>query len=74
MMPPSGSAEFEVHLERSVQGLSQLRSGASTDVFLVHCPQNLPANDKETDQKVNPLDIVEELKNDGYKWSVNIYS
>ena len=67
-MPPSDNAEFDVHLERSVHGLSQLRSGASTDVFLAHCPSNLPRNEEENDHKCNPDQIVGELKKMGYKW------
>ncbi len=69
IMPPDSSADFDVHLERSLRDLKDLREDLSTDVFIFYDKRDVPNSDEEH-KKVSPRKIYLDLVERGYKWYV----
>ena len=65
-MPPSNSEDFNVHLERSLRDLDDLRGDLSYDVFMMYCNEDIPQPGQEA-TGVHPRKIYEDLKAAGFK-------
>ncbi len=66
MMPPDNGSDFDVHLERSLRDLNDLRDDMVTDVFMFFCYRDIPQIGEE-DRKVHPYNIYEGLVERGFK-------
>ena len=67
IMPPDSSADFDVHLERSLRDLNDLREDLSTDVFIFYDKRDVPNFDEEH-KKVSPRKVFLDLQEKEYKW------
>lgn len=65
-MPPSNSEDFDVHLERSLHDLDDLREGMAYDVFMIYCNGDIPEIGEE-DKRIHPRKIYDDLKAAGIK-------
>ncbi|CAH1783022.1 unnamed protein product [Owenia fusiformis] len=63
-VPPDNSADFDIHLERCLHELNDLRYGLSTDIFISFCDKNLPPDDDPN--LVSPVQIKKDLIKAGY--------
>jgi hypothetical protein len=63
VMPPDSSSEYDVHLLKSMQALSDLGNSMSTDVFISYCAHQTPG-----ESVVNPKAVKEHLEQAGYSW------
>lgn len=59
-MPPDMNSEFDLHLERSIQELDDLRDDLTFDVFMVYARGDIPGFGEE-DKKIHPRKIYEDL-------------
>ena len=66
-MPPDSSADFDVHLERSLRDLKDLREDLSFDVFMFYDKRDVPNVDQEH-KKISPRKIYLDLQEREYKW------
>ena len=66
LMPPDNSSDFDMHLERNLQDLNNLRSSMTYEVFLVYCAANIPQIGDEG-RRVAPRKIYDDLKMSGFK-------
>ncbi len=71
-MPPDSSADFDVHLERSLRDLKDLREDLSTDVFLFYDKRDVPSFDEEH-KRVSPRKVYADLQEKGYKWYILVH-
>eukprot|EP00918_Siedleckia_nematoides_P023680 GHVU01051177.1.p1 GENE.GHVU01051177.1~~GHVU01051177.1.p1 ORF type:complete len:101 (-),score=18.15 GHVU01051177.1:427-729(-) len=65
IMPPDSSADFDIHLQRSLRDLSDLGSNIATDIFIVYSAANIPKSNK--DKVVAPEQIANDLQQKGFK-------
>lgn len=66
LMPPDNSSDFDMHLERSLVDLKNLRHDLSYEVFMLYCQDNIP-NIGEEQQKVAPRQMFNDLQASGFK-------
>ena len=66
IMPPDNSADFDVHLERSLRDLSNLRDNLACDIFMVYSAADIPQIGAE-DKRVAPRKVYEDLQKAGFK-------
>ena len=66
-MPPDSSADFDVHLERSLRDLKDLREDLSFDVFMFYDKRDVP-NTNQEHKKISPRKIYLDLEEREYKW------
>ena len=66
-MPPDSSADFDVHLERSLRDLNDMREDLSTDVFMFYDKRDVPNFDEEH-KRVSPRKLYLDLLERGHKW------
>ena len=64
-MPPDNSDELELHIERSVHTLEDIRAMFSTDIYLSYCTKDVP---EDPTQNVGPHMLVKDLTKQGYTW------
>ena len=62
-MPADSSAEFDVHLDQSMQTLQDMQ-GQATDIFISYCKDNIPDDPKKA---VHPTTVVEALQKEGHR-------
>ena len=67
-MPPDSSADFDVHLERSLRDLKDLREDLSCDVFMFYDKRDVP-NANQEHKKISPRKIYLDLQEREYTWS-----
>ena len=63
-MPPDTHAVYDLHLERTVRDLEDIRDDLSHDVFMVYCHQDIPL---VGEKRVQPRKIHDDLVNNGFK-------
>ena len=66
MTPPDSSGDFDVHLERSLRDLKDLKEDLTYDVFMVYATADIPQNGEEQ-TKVAPRRIQDDLELNGFK-------
>lgn len=66
MMPPDNSNDFDLHLERSLVDLKNLRHDMAYDVFIIYCQDNIPQTG-EDERKVSPRRIFNDLQLSGFR-------
>ena len=64
MMPPDNNEDYDVHLERSLRELKDLRDDLTFDIFIIYSKQDVP---KEGEEAVHPRQIYEDLTKQGFK-------
>ena len=67
MMPPDNNEDYDVHLERSLRELKDLRDELTYDIFMLYCAANIPSKDGEA---VHPKQICDDLRAKGFKVQV----
>ncbi|XP_062596866.1 uncharacterized protein LOC134258357 [Saccostrea cucullata] len=63
VMPPTSNNDFDVHIQKAVSGLQDLRRNMKIDLFLSYCVADAPADDKNV---IHPAQVHQDLKNAGY--------
>ena len=66
VMPPDNSADYDIHLERSLRDLDNLKDNLSYDIAMIYNNQDIPEIG-EDDKKVAPLKIKNDLSNNGFR-------
>jgi len=65
-MPPDNSSDFDVHLERNLLDLNNLRKDMTYDAFFVYSPDNIPGVGEE-EKMIAPRRIFSDLQLSGFK-------
>eukprot|EP00105_Crassostrea_gigas_P045169 XP_019929317.1 PREDICTED: uncharacterized protein LOC105344416 isoform X2 [Crassostrea gigas] len=63
IMPPTSNNDFDVHIQKAVSGLQDLRRNMKIDLFLSYCVADAPADDRNV---IHPAQVYKDLKNNGY--------
>ena len=66
MTPPDNSKDFDVHLERSLRDLKDMKDDLTYDIFMVYASADIPQNGEE-ETKVAPRRIRDDLELNGFR-------
>ena len=65
-MPPDVNSDFDLHLERSIHELDDLRDDLTYDIFMVYARDDIPGFGQE-EKLVAPRKIFTDLAQNGFK-------
>ena len=64
ILPPDNNVDFDLHLERTVRDLQDLRTELLADVVLLYCSKDVP---EEGSKQISPEKIKADVEKDGYR-------
>ena len=64
-MPPDNSEDYDVHLERSLRELQNLRDEFTYDIVMLYSADNLPKS--AGDAAISPKQVCDDLRGRGFK-------
>jgi len=65
LMPPDDSTAYDIHLERSLHDLDNLRDDLSYDIAIIYNNRDIPDVGEDL-KKIHPRKIKIDLENNGY--------